>query len=118
MLSALPPSFVTEVALACAAAVLLALLSRTRVRLPSSVRLPLLLLAVAATLYGGAKPNRGAPLFPPLPAIATQAAFSEAQRAAEEMQADHITPWAKGGKTVAENCQMLCADCNRRKSDV
>ena len=38
--------------------------------------------------------------------------------AVEEMQADHITPWAKGGKTVAENCQMLCADCNRRKSDV
>ena len=24
----------------------------------------------------------------------------------------------QGGKTVAENCQMLCADCNRRKSDV
>ena len=38
--------------------------------------------------------------------------------AIEEMQADHITPWARGGKTVAENCQMLCADCNRRKSDV
>ena len=38
--------------------------------------------------------------------------------AIEDMQADHITPWAKGGKTVAENCQMLCADCNRRKSDV
>ena len=38
--------------------------------------------------------------------------------AIEEMQADHITPWAKGGKTVAENCQTLCADCNRRKSDV
>ena len=37
--------------------------------------------------------------------------------AIEEMHADHITPWAKGGKTVAENCQMLCADCNRRKSD-
>lgn len=37
--------------------------------------------------------------------------------AIEEMQADHITPWAKGGKTTAENCQMLCADCNRRKSD-
>ena len=35
----------------------------------------------------------------------------------EQMQADHITPWSKGGKTVAENCQMLCADCNRRKSD-
>lgn len=36
----------------------------------------------------------------------------------EQMQADHITPWSKGGKTLAENCQMLCADCNRRKSNV
>ena len=36
----------------------------------------------------------------------------------EEMQADHITPWSKGGKTTAENCQMLCADCNRRKSNI
>ncbi|MBP5788496.1 MAG: DUF262 domain-containing protein, partial [Kiritimatiellae bacterium] len=33
--------------------------------------------------------------------------------AIEEMQADHITPWNRGGRTVAENCQMLCADCNR-----
>ncbi|MCD7712353.1 MAG: DUF262 domain-containing protein [Firmicutes bacterium] len=36
----------------------------------------------------------------------------------DEMQADHITPWSKGGKTIAENCQMLCTDCNRRKSDI
>lgn len=36
----------------------------------------------------------------------------------DDMQADHITPWSKGGRTTAENCQMLCADCNRRKSDV
>jgi len=35
-----------------------------------------------------------------------------------EMHADHITPWSKGGKTIATNCMMLCADCNRRKSDV
>ena len=35
----------------------------------------------------------------------------------EDMHADHITPWSKGGKTVSENCQALCADCNRRKSD-
>lgn len=34
-----------------------------------------------------------------------------------EMEADHITPWSQGGKTIAENCQMLCRDCNRRKSD-
>lgn len=32
------------------------------------------------------------------------------------MEADHITPWSQGGKTVAENCQMLCKECNRRKS--
>jgi hypothetical protein len=35
----------------------------------------------------------------------------------EEMEADHITPWVDGGKTIAENCQMLCRDDNRRKSD-
>lgn len=33
-----------------------------------------------------------------------------------EMEADHITPWHEGGKTNAENCQMLCRDDNRRKS--
>ncbi len=33
-----------------------------------------------------------------------------------QMEADHITPWRLGGRTVAENCQMLCRDCNRRKS--
>ena len=35
-----------------------------------------------------------------------------------DMQADHIIPWSKGGRTLTENCQMLCADCNRRKSNV
>lgn len=34
------------------------------------------------------------------------------------MEADHITPWNKGGKTSTENCQMLCLECNRRKSDI
>lgn len=33
----------------------------------------------------------------------------------EDMQADHIKPWAKGGRTVAENCQMLCKADNLRK---
>ena len=32
------------------------------------------------------------------------------------MEADHITPWAEGGKTNEQNCQMLCKQCNRRKS--
>jgi len=34
----------------------------------------------------------------------------------EEMEADHIDPWSAGGKTIPDNCQMLCKPCNRRKS--
>lgn len=33
-----------------------------------------------------------------------------------QMEADHITPWHLGGKTIPENCQMLCKSCNRKKS--
>ena len=36
----------------------------------------------------------------------------------EEMEADHITPWHKDGKTTAENCQMLCKEHNRTKSGI
>jgi len=34
----------------------------------------------------------------------------------EEMEADHIGPWHEGGKTISENCQMLCKQDNRTKS--
>lgn len=34
-----------------------------------------------------------------------------------QMEADHITPWSQGGKTELSNGQMLCRECNRRKSD-
>jgi hypothetical protein len=33
----------------------------------------------------------------------------------EEMEGDHITPWTEGGKTLTDNLQMLCKDCNRKK---
>jgi hypothetical protein len=33
----------------------------------------------------------------------------------EEMEADHIKPWHEGGKTDADNCQMLCIHDNRKK---
>lgn len=36
----------------------------------------------------------------------------------DEMEADHITPWVEGGRTTAENCQMLCKDDNRRKGKI
>ena len=35
----------------------------------------------------------------------------------KDMHADHIKPWSKGGKTVRENCQMLCTPCNIKKSN-
>ena len=35
-----------------------------------------------------------------------------------EMHADHIQPWSKGGHTTPENCQMLCRDCNLKKSNL
>jgi len=33
-------------------------------------------------------------------------AFTDAQK----------LPWCDGGRTIADNCQMLCKECNRRKS--
>ena len=36
----------------------------------------------------------------------------------KDMAGDHIKPWSKGGETVPENCQMLCKDCNSKKSDI
>ena len=34
-----------------------------------------------------------------------------------EMEADHVTPWVEGGKTLTENCKMRCKECSRRKND-
>lgn len=36
----------------------------------------------------------------------------------EGMEADHIKPWSEGGHTTAENCQMLCKEDNRLKSNI
>lgn len=34
-----------------------------------------------------------------------------------EMDADHVTAWSKGGKTINKNCQMLCKTHNRAKGN-
>jgi hypothetical protein len=34
-----------------------------------------------------------------------------------EMDADHVTPWSKGGATTIKNCQMLCKTHNRAKGN-
>ena len=35
----------------------------------------------------------------------------------EEMDADHVTAWSKGGSTDIKNCQMLCKTHNRAKGN-
>lgn len=42
--------------------------------------------------------------------------FCKKQWNISEMEADHIKPWHEGGKTISENCQMLCKQDNRTKS--
>ena len=32
------------------------------------------------------------------------------------MEGDHIIPWSRGGKTIQENCQVICKDDNSKKS--
>jgi len=34
-----------------------------------------------------------------------------------EMEADHVTAWSKGGKTDLDNCEMLCIPHNRSKGN-
>lgn len=36
----------------------------------------------------------------------------------KEMEGDHIKPWSQDGKTVEDNCQMLCKRHNNAKSDI
>lgn len=35
----------------------------------------------------------------------------------DEMDADHVTAWSKGGKTDIKNCEMLCITHNRAKGN-
>jgi hypothetical protein len=35
----------------------------------------------------------------------------------DDMDADHVAAWSKGGKTSPENCQMLCKSHNRAKGN-
>ena len=35
----------------------------------------------------------------------------------DEMDADHVSAWSKGGDSAAENCEMLCSTHNRAKGN-
>jgi len=36
----------------------------------------------------------------------------------DQIKEEDLTPWHEGGKTTAENCQMLCKQDNRLKSGI
>ena len=52
----------------------------------------------------------------PLCALGNDSNKSKVWKSAD-MDADHVTAWSKGGKTAAENCQMLCKTHNRAKGN-
>lgn len=65
----------------------------------------------------------GRPTRIPIPSDVRRAVFErDGGRCVEcgsnfDLQYDHVLPVALGGATTVENLQLLCADCNRRKSD-
>ena len=52
----------------------------------------------------------------PLCAIGHEAARTRIWKL-DEMDADHVTAWSKGGSTGIRNCQMLCKTHNRAKGN-
>jgi 5-methylcytosine-specific restriction endonuclease McrA len=67
--------------------------------------------------------EEGRPTRIPIPSDIRRAVFErDGGRCVEcnsnfDLQYDHVLPVALGGATTVENLQLLCADCNRRKSD-
>jgi 5-methylcytosine-specific restriction endonuclease McrA len=43
---------------------------------------------------------------------------SPASEPGVKLHIDHVIPWSKGGETLAENLQTLCAECNIGKSNL
>jgi 5-methylcytosine-specific restriction endonuclease McrA len=65
----------------------------------------------------------GKPTRVPIPSELRRAVFErDGGRCVEcgsnfDLQYDHVLPVALGGATTVKNLQLLCADCNRTKSD-
>lgn len=49
--------------------------------------------------------------------VPSQKSQSGITPAKNEIQVDHIQAKSKGGKGIPENGQVLCRDCNRKKSN-
>jgi hypothetical protein len=52
----------------------------------------------------------------PLCAIGTDANRTRIYKP-DEMDADHVTAWSKGGESTLDNCLMLCVTHNRAKGN-
>lgn len=53
----------------------------------------------------------------PICAASENSAIRSKIYAYKAMEADHVTPWSKGGATDMANCQMLCVIHNRQKGN-
>ncbi len=52
----------------------------------------------------------------PLCAVGTNANKTKIYKL-DEMEADHVTAWSKGGESTLDNCEMLCVTHNRAKGN-
>ena len=69
------------------------------------------------TLYGGVVPEIASRKHVENIDGVIKKALDDAGMKLEEMDADHVTAWSKGGSTDIENCQMLCKTHNRAKGN-
>lgn len=53
----------------------------------------------------------------PLCALSTVKSIRERIYNIDEMDADHVTAWSKGGASTIDNCQMLCSTHNKSKGN-
>lgn len=89
-----------------------ALLTRTRRQKERSLQ-------HAHALLAGEKPRKRDPVPEDVRHFVWQRDGGQCQEcgSAERLQYDHLIPWSLGGADTAENLRLLCADCNRLKSD-
>lgn len=91
--------------------------------LDSFYEAPLMIEADEVAESVNAQPRAGPARRQPIPVDVRRAVFERDGgccvecSATFDLQYDHVIPLALGGANSEQNLQLLCGDCNRRKSD-